>query len=96
MDFPRVPQVINVTLTTAGVEQSQAIVTDADTQPAIKSLQIRSRSSDSLQYGFVASGPYSTIPADQTYWKENMQAWTLTLYLVGSVNGQVVEIEVWR
>lgn len=93
------PIVYNITLATSGVEQSQdlfiSIPTGSSYGPTIKALQIRSRDAKDLQYGFITSGPYSTIPSGQTYWRDNLDVVALTVYLVGTLNGQIIEIEVW-
>jgi len=87
------PIMYNKTLTTADVEETQTIEVVGE---SIKKIQIKSQSGDSLQYGWATTGPYTTIPADQTYYEGGLDIRTdLDIFLVGSVNGQVAEIEVW-
>lgn len=90
------PKIFNVTLTTTGVEYSQ-VVQDGSTELVnIRSLQIRSKEDASMQYGFITTGPYVTIPKGCTYWQDNIDMPNLTVYLVGSVDGQTAEIQVWQ
>lgn len=86
-----------LTLTTAGVEQSFDINVPDSSKESVKKIQIRSRTSDALKYGWAPGGPYVTIPKDQTYWDDLLDIrQQLTVYLVGTLNGQVAEIQVWR
>lgn len=95
MQIARVPTVQEVTLVTAGVEQAFPIQISHQNS-TVKSLQIKSRTLNDLKYGFALGGPYTTIFAGQTYWKERMESMIMTLYFVGTVNGQIVELEYWN
>jgi hypothetical protein len=94
MEIARVPTIYNLVLTTAGTEYPQVLNTTD--QPTIKKVQIKSRTkSDDLSYSWVTAGNFVTIFGGQTYWEDNLEAWQLTLFIKGTVNGQVAEIEVW-
>lgn len=90
----RVPKIYNLILTTAGAEQSQVLQNDS-TLSSIKRIQVKSRSKNDLKYSYIAGGPFVTIPSGQTYWQDVVDAWLLELFLVGTIDGQVAEIEVW-
>lgn len=90
----RVPTIYNVTLTTAGTEQSKDLQTDPNL-PSIKRIQVKSRTANDLKYSYITAGPYVTIPAGLTYWQDIIDAWIITIFLTGTINGQVAEIEVW-
>ena len=91
------PAIFNQTLDTLGVEESFDINVPDPSKEPVKKIQIKSKTSDPMQYGWAPGGPYVTIPADQTFWDDNLDIpQQLTVYLVGSINGQVAEIQVWR
>ena len=90
----RKPFIENITLVTAGVEQSFDLQIDPE-KPKIKRIQLKSRQTNNLQYGYVTTGPYVTIPSGQTYWQDIIDSWLLTIYLVGSIDGQIAELEYW-
>lgn len=93
-----VPTILNETLETAGIEESK-VLHDPATQPEhLKGIQIKSRTAaDDLRYGFAPGGPYVTIHGGQTYAMWNLDiGQSFSVYLVGTVDGQVAEIEVWR
>lgn len=90
----RVPKIYNLTLTTAGVEQSQVLQNDS-TLSSIKRIQVKSRSKNDLKYSYIAGGSFVTIPSGLTYWQDEIDAWLLELFLVGTIDGQIAEIEVW-
>lgn len=91
----RIPLIYNVTLVTAGVEQSQILQSDPFSS-SIKRIQVKSRTANDLKYSYITTGPYVTIFSGQTYWQDEIDAWTLEIFLVGTVNGQVAELEVWN
>lgn len=93
MPSSRTPTIYNIILVTAGVEQNQVLVT-VD-QPTIKKILVKSRTSNDLRFSWASGGTYVTIPAGQTYWDDELELWDKTLYLVGTLNGQVAEIQVW-
>lgn len=92
------PKVFNKTLVTLGNEETQVIHTPGVDRDTVKGIQIKSRTTaNSLQYGFEPGGPYTTIPGGNTYAMWNLDiGQAFTVYLVGSIDGQVAEIEVWR
>lgn len=90
----RIPLIYNTALTTAGVEQSLVLESDYQNS-SIKRIQIKSRTSNDLKYSYLAGGNYVTIFAGQTYWQDEIDAWVLTVYLIGTLDGQIAEIEVW-
>lgn len=91
-----VPLNDTLTLVTSGVEQSYPINLGTEFE-SVKKVQFKSRTSDAFQYSYTQSGPYTTVPASQTYFEFNLDVrQPLTAYFVGTVNGQVIEIEIWR
>lgn len=94
MERARVPFTDNVTLTVAGTEYSRTLQNDPSMN-TVKAFQVKSQSSDALKYSYSPGGPYITIPPDQTKWEEDLFAYNLIIYLVGTVDGQIAEIEWW-
>lgn len=89
-------ETFNVTLTTAGTEYSQSAPVAAQfLGKSVKTIQIQCATSNPIQYAFAPGGPYTTIRSGATYWKENLDLYNLVIYLKGTVDGVVAEIEVW-
>lgn len=92
MAFSGKPIIYNLTLTSANTEYSQAL------PELITKLQIKCRTSSALKLGWnsgESATNYITIPADQTYWDDQIRA-SLTAYLQSSTAGVVAEIQVWQ
>lgn len=90
----RAPFIEEITLVTNGVEQSFVLQSDP-TLPSIKRIQVKSRTLNDLKYRYISSGPFVTIFAGQTYWQDEIDAWLLTIFLVGTIDGQIAELEYW-
>lgn len=90
------PTLYKVTLTTADTEYEQTL-------PAgVRAISFRERTgSIAIRYawetGKVATptDPYYSLLAGESYWKENLVAASVTLYLASGTAGAEVEIEVW-
>lgn len=92
-----VPLNDTLALVTAGAEQPYVINVGTEFE-SVKKVQFKSRTTaDSFQYSYTMGGPYTTVPGGQTYFEFNLDIHqALNAYFVGSVNGQVIEIEIWR
>jgi hypothetical protein len=92
---PHTVATYNVTLTSADTEYSQALPSGC------RALAFRCRSAHVLRFawetGKVATptAPYQTLKAGGEYWKDNINAAGLTLYLASDTAEVSVEIEVW-
>lgn len=97
--IPRMPKIFNITLTTAGVEQPVILidtpVSETAPQPNIRTIQIQSRDNLDLKYAWVSAAEYFTLKAGRVYYQDRMDCPLLTLYLTGTSDGQVAEVEVW-
>lgn len=92
------PTTVNVTLTTAGTEYSYSIPIGTTR------LRVTARVGD-VKYawttGQIAGGTFSTIAVDGSYCMGNVKlsqngAALDVLYMTGSVNSTIAEIEVWK
>ncbi|MGC9397120.1 MAG: hypothetical protein ACP5J4_19930 [Anaerolineae bacterium] len=85
----------NVTLTSANTEYSQALPSGC------RAVAFRCRTGYAVRFawetGKVATptAPYQTLKAGGEYWKDNINADGLTLYLASDTAAVIVEIEVW-
>lgn len=93
--FARGAHTDNLTLTTAGNEYSYPLQTD-EQETSVKRFQLRSKDNADMQYSYTSNGPYITIPAGTTKWEDEIDARLLTLYIKGTVDGQIAEIEWWN
>ena len=88
------PTIDELVLATAGVEESQ-VLQDDDGGPPIKKVQLKCRTGTPIKYGYAPGGPYVTLGTNETYWQDGLDARHITLYVVGTIDGQVAEIETW-
>ena len=91
-DWPGTPVIYNVTMTTADTEYSQAL--PANTRKFL----IKCRTSFAIKLSFTSgqSGTtYLTVPADMTYWEDQINVASITLYLQCATAAQVAEIVAW-
>ena len=91
---PGSPEIINLTLTDANTEYSQAL----PAKTVRFCLQARDSSMD-LKLAFAAGesgSKYLTIHGGQVYYEDVLSPESLTLYLQSPSSGAVVEILVWR
>lgn len=91
MAFPGKVTIYNLTLTSANTEYSQALPNNA------QKVMIKCRTSFPMKLAYTSgeSGTtYFTIPADQTYWDDNINT-VQTVYLQSTQAGIVAEIMVW-
>jgi hypothetical protein len=92
---PDTPVTYNVTLTSADTEYSQALPTGC------RAVAFRCRSNAVVRFAWetakvaTPTAPYQTLRAGGDYWKENINAASLTLYLASATAGAIVEIEAW-
>jgi len=90
--LPGTPAVYNVTMTNAATEYSQAL--PANTRKFL----LKCRGVYAIQVCFTSgeSGTkYVTVPANQTYSEDQINAATLTLYFQCATAAQVAEIIAW-
>jgi len=88
------PTIFTKTLVTAGVEGNQILVVEGN--PTLKKIMIKSRTTNDLKFSWVSSGNFVTIPSGQTYWDDGLDKPVATIYLIGTLNGQIAEIQVWQ
>ena len=90
------PTIYNLTLTNAGTEYSQALPANT------KKVQIKGRGNvgADIKLAFAAdgttSGPYMTIPAGGQHSMDMVYLNGTTIYLNGTISGEVAEILVWK
>jgi len=93
--FPITATLYNVTLTDVDTEYSQSFPDNT------MAFRFKNRASQDTRFawetGKVAGpvAPYRTLPADETYEKDNVAMTGHTLYLASGNAGDIIEIEVW-
>lgn len=91
-NWPGTPAIYNVTMTNADTEYSQAL--PANTRKFL----IKCRTSFAIKLSFTSgqSGTtYLTVPADQSYWEDQINDASITLYFQCANAGKVAEIVAW-
>ena len=92
---PSVGVTYNVTLTSSDTEYSQALPSNC------RSIAFRCRTAHAVRFAWepdkvaTPAAPYQTLKAGGEYWKDNINATGLILYLASSEPGVVIEVEVW-
>lgn len=89
---PTAPTIYNVTMTTASTEYSQALPANT------RKFMIKCRGEYDIQVCFVAEGSgtlYITVPSEQTYWEDQINDASITLYFQCATAAQVAEIVAW-
>ena len=91
-NWPSTPVIYNVTMTNADTEYGQAL------PPHIRKLLIKCRTAFDIKLAFKdgESGTnYITVPAGLTYWEDQIDNATETLYFQCADAGKVAEIVAW-
>ena len=86
------PTLYEVTMT--GSEVAQVLQAGGDSEPSIKKIQVKCRTSADITYGYASGSTVVTLPADHTYFQDGLDARDLTIYLTGTA-ALIVEVEVW-
>lgn len=91
-NWPSTAVIYNVTMTSANTEYSQAL------PPNTRKFLIKCRTSFAIKLAFKSgeSGTnYLTVPAGMTYWEDQINYATVTLYFQCATAGKVAEIVAW-